>query len=294
MQKQKRRRITIEFLQEHFKEKECVLITQAYTNAHMELAYVCKNGHRTTTTWNNFSKGHGCLECSGRKKLNIEDVRACFEKEGYSLLSETYSNARTKLDYVCNKGHIGNIVWDKFQKGQRCYECFGNPKHSYEYVQKEFLDRGYTLLAKTYKNAHEKMEYVCENGHNSWMNFNKLQQDCGCRECFLLRNRGENHCNYNPNLSDEDRILNRDYLEYFEWRKSVYKKNNYKCVVCNSNKNINAHHLYNYADYPLLRTSIDNGETLCQECHIEFHIRYGKSYNTKEQFDEYCTTQKLF
>ena len=81
LQKQKRRRITIEFLQEHFKEKECVLITQTYTNAHMELAYVCKNGHRTTTTWNNFSKGHGCLECSGRKKLNIEDVRACFEKK---------------------------------------------------------------------------------------------------------------------------------------------------------------------------------------------------------------------
>lgn len=293
MQKQKRRRITIEFLQEEFKSRKCVLLESEYINAHTKIRYICANGHETDTTWNNFSKSHGCLECSGKKRLSLQYIQSEFEKIGFTLLSD-YKTAKSDIRYVCNKGHERTTTWDTFRSSLSCPVCLGLAKHSYEYVQKEFLDRGYTLLAKTYKNAHEKMEYVCENGHNSWMNFNKLQQDCGCRECFLLRNRGENHCNYNPNLSDEDRILNRDYLEYFEWRKSVYKKNNYKCVVCNSNKNINAHHLYNYADYPLLRTSIDNGETLCQECHIEFHIRYGKSCNTKEQFDEYCTTQKLF
>lgn len=294
MGKQKRRKITIEFLNSEFLSRKCLLLEKEYLNAHQQLEYICENGHKTTTTWNNFSKGHGCLECSGRKKLNIEDVRTSFEKEGYSLLSKTYSNARTKLEYICDKGHVGNIVWDKFRKGQRCYECFGTPKHSFEYVQKEFLDRGYILLSKEYENAHQKLHYVCENGHTSSTNFNKLQQDYGCRECFLLRNRGENHPNYNPNLSEEDRVLNRDYLEYFEWRKSVYKKNNYKCVICGSNKNINAHHIYNYADYPSLRTSVDNGETLCQDCHIGFHIRYGKSCNTREQFVEYCNTHTLF
>ena len=255
------------------------------------MKYICKNGHRTTTTWNNFSKGHRCLECSGRMQLNGENIKKEFEKLGFTLLTE-YSTAKSKISYLCNNGHRRDTTWDTFRNIKRCPECQGLAKHSYDFVKDEFLKRGYTLLSDEYESALKKLKYKCKNNHISYITFNKLQQGCGCRKCYNLRNTGENHFNYNSNLSDEDRLLNRDYSEYHKWRLDVYKKDNYKCVICGSNKSINAHHLYNYADYPELRTDVLNGAVLCHLCHSEYHSIYGKKNNTREQFNEFLKNKK--
>jgi hypothetical protein len=46
---------------------------------------------------------------------------------------------------------------------------------------------------------------------------------------------------------------------------------------------IEAHHINNFADFPELRTSIENGVTLSVVAHREFHKKYGRKNNTKEQ-----------
>lgn len=76
--------------------------------------------------------------------------------------------------------------------------------------------------------------------------------------------------------------------EYIQWRTDVYKRDNYCCITCGSHAALNAHHLYNWKDYPKFRYDIDNGVTLCAKCHAEFHSRYGKKQNTPEQFTEFC------
>jgi len=35
-----------------------------------------------------------------------------------------------------------------------------------------------------------------------------------------------------------------------------------------------------------IRFAIDNGITLCKECHQSFHKKYGKKNNTKEQLEK--------
>ena len=84
-------------------------------------------------------------------------------------------------------------------------------------------------------------------------------------------------------------MARRNYIEYREWRELVYNRDNYTCQVCSSRGGItiNAHHLFSFNENELLRTELDNGVTLCEECHNMFHGFYGYRGNTKAQFDEF-------
>lgn len=71
----------------------------------------------------------------------------------------------------------------------------------------------------------------------------------------------------------------RHSIEYFSWRNEVYKRDHYTCRICKKHcqkKDIVAHHIKLFADFPELRFSVDNGITLCRSCHRKIHNN--KSY----------------
>ena len=100
---------------------------------------------------------------------------------------------------------------------------------------------------------------------------------------------GETHPRYNPNLTNEDRFNDRKYTEYYQWRNEVFKRDDYTCQKCGdkSGGNLNAHHIKNYSEHEELRTSIENGITLCKDCHKEFHIKFGYNNNNNNQIEEF-------
>lgn len=114
-------------------------------------------------------------------------------------------------------------------------------------------------------------------------------QSCGCLHREMVT--GENHPNYNPNKTDEERLKKRYILGKHTidgFRNKVYKRDKYTCQVCNQvGGKLNAHHLdgWNWAKDKRFKTS--NGVTLCEDCHSKFHNIYGKGNNTKEQFKEF-------
>ena len=68
----------------------------------------------------------------------------------------------------------------------------------------------------------------------------------------------------------------------------MYEKDGYNCVACGSHGgDLNAHHLDAYDTNPEKRFDVANGVTLCPECHIKFHAKYGFGGNTSEQFKEW-------
>ena len=60
----------------------------------------------------------------------------------------------------------------------------------------------------------------------------------------------------------------RKSLEYKLWREAVYKRDEWTCVWCEKKGGrLNADHIKPFSLYPELRFALDNGRTLCVECH---------------------------
>ncbi len=103
------------------------------------------------------------------------------------------------------------------------------------------------------------------------------------REKMRLAQLGEKSHLWRGGISDVNNKV-RTSLEYKLWRESVYKRDDYTCVWCGLKSGngkaviLNADHIKPFAYYPELRFAIDNGRTLCLDCHKTTENYAGKGY----------------
>jgi hypothetical protein len=116
-----------------------------------------------------------------------------------------------------------------------------------------------------------------------------------CRQCenerVGMQRRGDKNRFWKGGIHGEKDAL-RHRFEYKNWRASIYVRDGYVCQCCSKQGKLNAHHLYPFSDYPELRYKLDNGITLCVDCHDStkdgaFHNLYGTHCNTPDQLREY-------
>lgn len=126
-------------------------------------------------------------------------------------------------------------------------------------------------------------------------------RSCGCLQKEIIASigrtySGEKHPMYNPDLTNEERMLKRKPLgnKLNKWRNDVFGRDGYTCKCCGEKASgkLNAHHLNSWDSFPEERFDIDNGITLCEGCHKTFHSEYGYGNNTKEQFWEFVNEYK--
>ena len=81
-----------------------------------------------------------------------------------------------------------------------------------------------------------------------------------------------NHWNWQGGIT-EIRNRDNDTPQYKAWRRAVFKRDGFHCVKCASGESgtLRAHHIKEWSKYAELRYSVDNGLTLCEECHKELH-----------------------
>ena len=125
----------------------------------------------------------------GSKKLTIEYVREQFKERGWSLLSDEYINNKSKLNYICDKGHENNINWNNFQNGYGCPNCAGQKKKTIKFIREKFQKKGWILLSTEYKNAFQKLYYICDKGHKNNIVWNNFQQGHGCPDCVGMKKK---------------------------------------------------------------------------------------------------------
>ena len=133
---------------------------------------------------------------------------------------------------------------------------------------------------KQYLKTHTSVEQICANCNKSFMitknEFMHGRTFCteACRKQFF--NRKNKDCDLLSRL--------RGTLQYRHWRQNVAMRDKFTCQNCGSTENLHVHHikeLYkiaeeNHNDYEKTLQSYDfndinNGITLCSECHSKIH-----------------------
>lgn len=78
---------------------------------------------------------------------------------------------------------------------------------------------------------------------------------------------GENHWNWQGGLTSQQKKV-RNSFEMKKWREAIFARDDYTCQKCNKRGSfLNADHVKPFALYPDLRFSLQNGRTLCVNCH---------------------------
>lgn len=142
LNKAKKFRMDFNIIKESFKKENYMLLTNSdeYKNCDQRLKYICSKYHKHSISWSNWRNGKRCPYCRHEEsKLNINIIKESFKNEGYSPLFTNYKNSRTKLYYICPKGHKHYITWNKWQQGRRCPHCFSKTSR-WENTIKSFID----------------------------------------------------------------------------------------------------------------------------------------------------------
>ena len=140
-------------------------------------------------------------------------------------------------------------------------------------VECDCCKKEYTRRYNAYYNAQTRI-------NNLWYCLH-----CEKKVCYS----GKNNPVWNKDKSEEERIKDRMYEEYYNFVKKVMARDNYTCQCCSKSGdgNLEVHHLDGYNWCVEKRTDETNGITLCKQCHKNFHDIYGRGNNTKAQYEQW-------
>lgn len=276
------------------------LVSTEYKNSRTHLLFECCYHGEYMATLDNIKAGYNCRKCgsviaSEKEREDIEVVKKAFIEKGYKPLFDTYINRQSPLDVEDGEGYKYSTKYMNIKNCEKLNPFSWKNKYTIDniklWLKRNNLDDKYELLSDTYIDAHTNLKFYCKI-HNkityaTWNNASKYKI---CYDCGLDKRSGENAPNYNPDLTQEERDLKRNYIgkdNIARWRNSVFERDNYRCVCCGEKGRINAHHKDGWHWCKERRIDIDNGVTLCEEHHKEFHKIYGNKNNTEEQFNEF-------
>lgn len=140
-----------------------------------------------------------------------------------------------------------------FQRGNQLWRNVKN-RQSPRFAGKQHSEESKRKLSETWK----------QRGHPRGM----LNQKHSAETKFLmsLSRRGKSNANWKGGLTTIIKGIRRS-PEYYQWRKAVLERDNHICRDCQTRENLDAHHIQSIVEYPEGIFDVDNGLTLCKDCH---------------------------
>lgn len=197
-----------------------------------------------------------CKTCG--KSFSVANCRK--EKAKYCSFECYWNNGRKKVKcLVC--GTI--FVSHKFSKKKLCsLNCRNrNLKENPYWLGKNHKEETKKRLSNIHKGKRLSPRTEFKKGNVPYNNGEKRPEVAK-----------ENHWNWQGGITAKLKAL-RQTLEYKQWRKAIFERDNYTCVFCGKKSKkaqpvyLQADHIKPFALYPELRFDLDNGRTLCNECH---------------------------
>lgn len=95
---------------------------------------------------------------------------------------------------------------------------------------------------------------------------------------------GEKSPQWKGGITPQNHIMRKN-ADYRRWRSEVFERDNYTCQNCGDNKggNLEAHHLEPWENNKELRYIVNNGVTVCRDCHAKIHDKPDSYRKRKKQ-----------
>ena len=117
-------------------------LSTTYRNSQGKLTWECHWGHVWQAVPSPIIQGCWCPECRyDARRDTLENMQKIAAARGGSCLSTTYRNSRTKLTWLCHRGHTWSTTSAAVKFGQWCPTCahmnkITNPKTLLKYLNK--------------------------------------------------------------------------------------------------------------------------------------------------------------
>lgn len=210
--------------------------------------------------WFNKVKHHFCSsECYGKSKVGANKTGKRIEGSGQKRKGKIFPCA------IC---------------GKEIYRALGMIKQN-NYCSKACANQG--LCGETIK---IKCQF-CGKEMIRKKGYIKYEYQFCDRVCSAAYRKGKERTNFTPKRGEDNpawkggiagaRCVDFKSDEYRQFRKTVFERDGYRCVICGEvGGDLNAHHIKKYSEYPLLRYEANNGITLCRKCHYIQHRKNSK------------------
>lgn len=226
-----------------------------------------------------------CSKCA-RKLRFIDLIGKIFGKWSVIKLYDSGDYKVTRWKCLCECGNEKNIIGSSLTSGKSTScgcEYKEKDKTKINLIGQKFGKL--LVIGKSDKKSFWKC--LCDCGNEKIVYSSSLysgaSKSCGCLRKEMMS--GENSRFWEGGYDVELRN-GRLNSAIDSWSKKIRKRDKL-CQMCNSNEKLHAHHIINYIFDPSKSLDLDNGITLCEECHKLFHKTYGKKENNIEQLNEF-------
>jgi hypothetical protein len=237
-------------------------------------------------------KKYYCLDCEKEITYQAKRCPSC-AKQGKN--SSQWKDGRSLKSYYCSCGKPISITTALY-RGGRCHSCAQIkvceiPENNPNYIHGECNRIHYCTICK-----------LNSISYGAWRRGSILCKTCSSQKHGLEMKDtviGKNNPNYIDGRTPLRNLI-RQLEEYFQWRTQIFKRDNYTCQECKTyGGKLNAHHeksfsiifnefLQYYNQFSpiedkeiLVRLAItwkpfwdiDNGKTLCKDCHHKINPR---------------------
>lgn len=80
-------------------------------------------------------------------RISIDEIRNSISTDGWTLISETYQNLDSNLEFKCNKGHVVISPWKKIRENRICPTCMRERLKTKEFKNTKKKKGEYRILA---------------------------------------------------------------------------------------------------------------------------------------------------
>jgi hypothetical protein len=251
------------------------------------------------------------MKRKSRQRVKTEDIYNLFVLLEVIPLFDKYDETirvLKKVAFICPKHEDKGVQYRTYDSihnkkiNSACKYCnieegIDARRYDIEYVKKCFDQKNAMLISDEYLSQSEKLFFIC-NKHKSV----GVQTTCFsyvlsnkeiCKICKYNDRKGDKHYNWQGGITNNIRGFENRTEEYKQWVQSVFIKDSFTCQCCGQHGGtLSAHHLYSFSKYKNIRTNVNNGITLCLNCHDSritnsFHNLYGTQNTIPEDLYEY-------